>query len=326
MDVYSTKLRSKGPSGQSSGRGLRLSVIEERCMVNICLEHMSSPLAQDYRKCFWEKMTGLLYQETGREYSWQSCKRQMTRLLDTVRMHSDMRQDLPGNDTLPVPTSYNEYLFLDTEVVQKIESFFRDIVDRIALQEEIDEQEERERKSMDPKVERVETWLSRISPPDELESIKDESEELGSRPRPSKRNRSRSPCPAERKHRPRSRSPLARWQETPVMARGALQYVKPEASERKPRLPSPSHEAQQQSSPESHGSGDLQFTDDFDDAAMRFCETHMHPLIRNLTSHNPVLQNESLDMADNACRAMFESVVSAATKHITDNFDLKPRT
>lgn len=314
-------------------------------MVDICLQNMSTYLVQDHPKCFWEEMTRLLYCETGRDYSWQSCKRRMMRILDSFRMFSALVPDFPVDDPPPVPLPYLEYLNLDDFISESVNEFIEGILYITppgGPKEEYSKQEEEGHELVNQKDERIKTWLNRIATPQEMQTIKVEKEEMQARvrgyfpklfaepeqkfqPPPSKRSRSRSPCRAERKHRPRSRSPLVRQQETPVMASGVLHGVKQEENERKPRPLLPSCEEPREPSAENPGLDNLQLTDGFDDAAMRFCEAHMHPLIRKLTSHNPVLQNESLDLADSACRAMFESVVSAATKHITDNFDLKPR-
>lgn len=314
-------------------------------MVDICLQNMSTYLVQAHPKCFWEEMTRLLYCETGRDYSWQSCKRRMMRILDSFRMFSALVPDFPVDDPPPVPLPYLEYLNLDNFISESVYDFMAGILYIIPPsrpKEEYSKQEEKEHELVDQKDERIEAWLKRIPTPHEMQTIKAEKGEMQARvrgylpklsaepeqkfqPPPSKRSRSRSPCRAERKHRPRSRSPLVRQQETPVTASGALHGVKQEENERKSRLLLPLYEEPREPSSENPDLDNSQLMDGLDDVAMRFCEAHMHPLIRKLTSNNPVLQNESLDLADSACRAMLKSVVPAATKHITDNFDLKPR-
>lgn len=353
MDGYSSMFDSKPLVHPSSSRGLRLTEAEERCMVKICLGRMSSCLVSEHKKSFWESMTAHLYRQTGRDYNWQSCKRRMMRILDSYRMYNQAVLKRTADMPLQTPMTYLEFSSLEPVVIRMLNDFFGRILGDSSLvgykDESYDEVEEKqqqqeERKPINRKDKRIESWLEEIPMFDEVEAIKVERADMQARVRSNfpklfaeheqkyqpplpNRNRSRSPCRAERKHRPRSRSPLARQQEAPVMAMatGALPRVKSEEQEQKPVRPLRSYETLEDPSPENRDPDTIQYSHELDgDAAMQFCK-YMHPFVRKLTSHDPVLQNESLDLADSACRAMLESVVSAATKHITDNYDLKPR-
>ncbi|KAJ5648533.1 hypothetical protein N7490_004905 [Penicillium lividum] len=61
----------------SSGRGKRLTVAEEAMLISLCVENKHGEPFSDKTKRFWMQMSDLFFHASGRNYSWQSCRRCM---------------------------------------------------------------------------------------------------------------------------------------------------------------------------------------------------------------------------------------------------------
>ena len=59
-------------------RGLRLSIAEELCLIQICKENLSHYDTTGRSKSFWVHISDSFAKDSGRAYSWQSCKRRFS--------------------------------------------------------------------------------------------------------------------------------------------------------------------------------------------------------------------------------------------------------
>ncbi|KAJ5132982.1 hypothetical protein N7448_007140 [Penicillium atrosanguineum] len=62
----------------ASGRGLQLNKRQEEALIRISKERQGTNYFSEHSKAFWLEISKLLLKETGRVYSWQSCRRRMT--------------------------------------------------------------------------------------------------------------------------------------------------------------------------------------------------------------------------------------------------------
>lgn len=65
------------PPAPPSGRGKQLTRFQEAALIRISKERQGINPFIEHRKAFWLGISGLLEKETGRVYSWQSCRRRM---------------------------------------------------------------------------------------------------------------------------------------------------------------------------------------------------------------------------------------------------------
>ncbi|KAA8643629.1 hypothetical protein EYZ11_009783 [Aspergillus tanneri] len=63
------------------GRGLKLNLTEQVRLVEICRDAMGHCNAKAYPKSFWIRISTALEEDTGRRYSWQSCRRRMETMI-----------------------------------------------------------------------------------------------------------------------------------------------------------------------------------------------------------------------------------------------------
>ncbi|OOQ91618.1 hypothetical protein PEBR_08817 [Penicillium brasilianum] len=68
------------PAGPRSGRGKRLTALEESALLDLCKVRTKGGCFADQPKRFWREVSQAFEKETGRPYSWQSCRRRMTKL------------------------------------------------------------------------------------------------------------------------------------------------------------------------------------------------------------------------------------------------------
>ncbi|KAE8368817.1 hypothetical protein BDV27DRAFT_30199 [Aspergillus caelatus] len=84
-DHPSTPTESKLASGllyndvavEHSGRGIQLTVNEQQCLISLCRNMMDHYELGHYPKSFWIRISAALQEQTGRRYSWQSCRRRI---------------------------------------------------------------------------------------------------------------------------------------------------------------------------------------------------------------------------------------------------------
>ncbi|GKZ99839.1 hypothetical protein AnigIFM60653_006896 [Aspergillus niger] len=70
-----------------AGRGRQLSVPEQVCLVNLCAAAMNDDDAHNHPKSFWIKISNKLELQTGRRYSWQSCRRRIQTYISKRKAH-----------------------------------------------------------------------------------------------------------------------------------------------------------------------------------------------------------------------------------------------
>lgn len=73
-----------------SGRGMPLTAQQEATLVRLCMARTAGGPCASHTKQFWRSVAAAFERETGRPYSWQSCRRRMARLEDGghVEQHS----------------------------------------------------------------------------------------------------------------------------------------------------------------------------------------------------------------------------------------------
>ncbi|KAE8152435.1 hypothetical protein BDV25DRAFT_151129 [Aspergillus avenaceus] len=91
------------------GRGIRLNVYEQQCLISICRDLMEHYELGHHPKSFWLQVSASLFQQTGRRYSWQSCRRRIAGYIEKRKaywfayklnqdpecdMHDDVADDL----------------------------------------------------------------------------------------------------------------------------------------------------------------------------------------------------------------------------------------
>ena len=83
---YSSRPRAETP-GQSSSvasrqrRGVALAPTEKDSLIELCIKNRDSDSSsfQSQKKSFWIQISRLFFERTGRAYSWQSCRRCLTK-------------------------------------------------------------------------------------------------------------------------------------------------------------------------------------------------------------------------------------------------------
>ncbi|KAI9931488.1 hypothetical protein ASPWEDRAFT_169667 [Aspergillus wentii DTO 134E9] len=199
---------------QFSGRGKRLTVTEEECLVRLCRVHMRNYDVNNYPKSFWIEMSGLLRMETNRSYSWQSCRRRMAANIAS-------RKSYQNTIKLGYPAPLSE---MDPKICEQIDKWIATCDDKLEMERkraELEKQktlavEDRQRLEVDmhrkQKQNRVLQWVCSL--PD-YEGFLPELTQWGELPpmvhplnQPRTRSRSRSPRrEGNTNYRQRSRSP-----------------------------------------------------------------------------------------------------------------------
>ncbi|KAJ5670758.1 uncharacterized protein N7477_006121 [Penicillium maclennaniae] len=83
------------PPTAASGRGKQLNKTEEEALIRISKERQGSRVFPAHRKAFWLEISDLLFKETGRVYSWQSCRRRMVAWESLTPLAPYMYRDKP---------------------------------------------------------------------------------------------------------------------------------------------------------------------------------------------------------------------------------------
>jgi hypothetical protein len=73
------------PASPRSGRGRQLTARQEAKLIELCEQQKNGGRYADKTKGFWRGISDGFKHETGRTYSWQSCRRRMTKLEDESR-------------------------------------------------------------------------------------------------------------------------------------------------------------------------------------------------------------------------------------------------
>lgn len=71
-----------------SGRGKQLTALQQAALIRICQAQRRDHDLNDHTKSFWKSLSAKLKEETGRVYSWQSCRRRML-AWETDRLAND---------------------------------------------------------------------------------------------------------------------------------------------------------------------------------------------------------------------------------------------
>lgn len=90
---------SIGSAGPRSGRGKQLTAQEVSALYDLCKALMNDGRFADQTKRFWREVAQAFERQTGRPYSWQSCRRRITKLEEEV----DPQQADAPISTPPVP-------------------------------------------------------------------------------------------------------------------------------------------------------------------------------------------------------------------------------
>lgn len=104
------------PPAPPSGRGKQLSRFQEAALIRISKERQGINPFIKHRKAFWVGISELLEKETGRVYSWQSCRRRMvaweSTSLGTPHVHKPKPSYSPrdefGQEATPTPVTAQE--------------------------------------------------------------------------------------------------------------------------------------------------------------------------------------------------------------------------
>lgn len=229
----------------SGGRGKPLTREEERSLVRIVRENFGHYDVKNYPKKYWIDISRLLYNETGRSYSWQSCQRRIIRMIEACRAYSNHGELLQTFDrdmyrdfhTMSVDASYDVDIWIrECDADEKVRS---ELAERRAITEEKQRQlqarmeileqkreeegrsKERERQKQEVeaaeldesrkrKQDRVQKWLDCLPPIEKMQpgaSWKTGEPTLNEFFPSQRRGRSRSPRREENSYRQRSRSP-----------------------------------------------------------------------------------------------------------------------
>ena len=230
----------------SGGRGKPLTMEEERSLVRIVRETLGHYDVKNHPKKCWIDISHALYNETGRSYSWQSCQRRITRMIEACRGYACHGESLEVFDK----DMYRESQTMSVEASRDVDAWIREcdtdekprseLAERRAIAEEKkrqlqarmerlkQEREARMGKSKKPetqkqeveaaeldesrkrKQDRVRKWLDCLPPVDKMQpgaSWKTGEPALNEFFPSQRRGRSRSPRREENNYRQRSRSP-----------------------------------------------------------------------------------------------------------------------
>ncbi|KAJ5211514.1 uncharacterized protein N7498_003160 [Penicillium cinerascens] len=104
------------PPAPPSGRGKQLSRFQEAALIRISKERQGINPFIKHRKAFWVGISKLLEKETGRVYSWQSCRRRIiaweSTFLGAPHTHKPKPPYSPrdelGQEATPTPVTAQE--------------------------------------------------------------------------------------------------------------------------------------------------------------------------------------------------------------------------
>lgn len=345
-----TQLPSPDQSGdpfesyQTYGRGKRLLPEEESCLVDICTTEMGSVDINDHRKLFWEEISEALYRLTHRQYSWQSCKRRMGRLIEAYQAYHDkfQRGISWANDHDPL---LREYELMSTGIKEQIGQ----LVDMDAEQTycpvaeeqaELDKEKEEAWKDFEDrrngKLARVQKWLDGLPATFTMKHVENDfcpvrnartreqtfqmfpqyKEDL-CRMESQHRNRSRSPCRGERNYRQRSYSPLAR-RPAPMMPGDERYNGEDDNRPVQSSLGRKRSRKLNQAAPDAAVSELKKF---LIHKSPELSSRYLLPSIRKLAAHNPAVRDKSLSMMEESCNDMAHCMVSLTSEFLQRFFE-----
>lgn len=84
-DAENPQTSAAVPAGPRSGRGRQLTTRQEAMLIELCEQQNVEGRYADKPKSFWRWISDTFKHETGRTYSWQSCRRRMIKLEDEAR-------------------------------------------------------------------------------------------------------------------------------------------------------------------------------------------------------------------------------------------------
>ncbi|OJJ74901.1 hypothetical protein ASPBRDRAFT_193590 [Aspergillus brasiliensis CBS 101740] len=166
-----------------TGRGKQLSVPEQVCLVNLCAASMNDDDAHSHPKSFWIKISNKLELQTGRRYSWQSCRRRIQTYISKRKAHWEA---FVNGDPYPGVDIDAEVWDLLTSWLAKYntprpETIKAPLVASAALPAKIEPPQVLEPVRMIPeqglvqtstKIERVWIWLKSLPPLEDMESMR----------------------------------------------------------------------------------------------------------------------------------------------------------
>ncbi|GIK02116.1 hypothetical protein Aspvir_006159 [Aspergillus viridinutans] len=149
-----------------SGRGKRLTLVEQKSLFRLCEQYMNRYDAHEYPKSFWMKISELLLKSTGRKYSWQSCRRRMQQYVEKRKTYWAA---FDADKTLPDLGDMDEDLASDID----------DWMGRCELRLQKEEKERRDKAQQSEleqaelaralKLQRTYEWAKNLPPPEEME-------------------------------------------------------------------------------------------------------------------------------------------------------------
>ena len=178
-------------------RGLRLTSGEEMRLVKICRARMISCEASLYRRSSWVSVATLFTRESGRQYSWQSCKR---RVSDYVAYMRACRAAFDAGLPLPSSRTYkHESVCIEVDKwLDECDARVRKDKTRAEQLRDLREKTDREledRRSRNFK--RVQEWIDNLEDPrdilDRLQGNNSNSNNVNDKCSAIRRSRSRSP-------------------------------------------------------------------------------------------------------------------------------------
>lgn len=96
-----------------SGRGMALTAQQEATLVELCKARTAGGPCANQPKQFWRSVAAVFEKETGRPYSWQSCRRRMTKLEDD----GNVERPRAPSTTPPVPAEPSEAAITPTSTI-----------------------------------------------------------------------------------------------------------------------------------------------------------------------------------------------------------------
>jgi hypothetical protein len=90
------------PAGPRGGRGRQLTARQEAKLIELCEQQNLRGRYADEPKAFWRWISEHFKHQTGRDYSWQSCRRRMTKFEDEARpQHPHSPSPIPSVEAGP---------------------------------------------------------------------------------------------------------------------------------------------------------------------------------------------------------------------------------
>lgn len=331
----------------SDGRGKRLTPDEVRSLARVFMKNTEENDVEHLPKAFWVKVSDQFLRETGRSYSWQSCKRRMSRMVAACQLYriaisngKPFENQFLDRDLRDVPEDLRVHILdwlhkMDKKCVEMDRPFIENNLRLEAKSgkrcpdthewKKATEEKERllEREYHRRKHDRVRKWLNSLPPAGKMVSgfhSQDEIERIergrDARFDPSRqRDRSRSPNREVTKYR--QRSPQGRREPQPTTSTPGgkiMRYFQPDRArdsrEQELEQPVPENGPRKISS-KLQEEWALRLTATIDDIAEEFSDNHMRPLFDNVTAHyNAAERVRRNEIINSACYSLFRNVAT----------------